>query len=478
MIKKITIFALLLSFSSFSQELVGSIPLELKKGTDVFQIVNETTKQTTFFLSDNKKVKAIRLNEKMQVVDTMSVPRPNSKYSKMIGTCGDKSNPMLFWASSNDKEILTQKFKFLEHKTSEQKYDLTFIGEKVVEEFSLNGNFYIISVIKNTNSLKFYVFNETEKTEKTIDLNGFNFLDSDIKRTTFYNVLLENFYGKQESGSIEKITSDSPISLALSYKKRKVYLENNKLTFTFDNNSLYTQLIMVDLKTFIVKEKMIKKPDLMKDPSAEVNELESNSFLHQDKLFQIKSSPNLIKFSIKDLDDKILYENTIHKEKPIDFSNSEVFLENGSSKNKKTIENSKFIRKVNNQSPAISCYKQDDTILVTIGSVSQVQQQMSNKMMVGAMFGVAGVLLASALSSPTMENFNAYANREVTYVNCLFNQTGEHITGSVKPLAFEKIRIYLENNPTVSSQTIFKLENDYYLGSFLKNEYSFRKFVN
>lgn len=479
MIKKITIFAsLLLSSSSFSQTLVGSISLDLKKGTNVFQIVNEKTKQTTLFLSDNKIVKAIQLNDKMQVLDSMTAQRPNSKYSKMIGACGDKLNPMLFWSSSNDKEILTQKFKISEHITSEQKYDLTFKGEKVIQEFSLNDNFYIISVIKNTNTLKFYVFNEKEKIEKIIDLNSYNFLDSDIKKTTFYNVLLENFYGRQESYSIEKITSESPISLALSYKKRKVYLENNKLTFTFDNNSLYTQLIIVDLESFIATEKMIKKPDLIVDVSLGVNLLESNSFLFEDKLFQIKSSPDLIKFSIKDLDNKILNENTIYREKPISFGNSEIFLENGSSKNKKNIENSKFIRKVNNQSPAISCYKQDDNILVTIGSVSPVQQQMSSGMMAGAMFGVAGVLLASALSSPTMENFNAYANREVTYVNCLFDQTGKHVVGSVRPLAFEKIRIFLENNPTVSSQTIFKLDNDYYLGSFLKKEYSIRKFVN
>jgi hypothetical protein len=266
MFKKITVISvLILSLNSFSQELVGLIPLDLKKDRDVFQVVNESTKETTLFLSDKKRVKAIRLSEKMQVLDSMSAERPDTNYSSMIGTCGDKSNPMLFWSSSNQKEIFTQKFNMSDHKVSEQKYLLDFKKEKVLQSFSLDENFYLVSVIKDTDILKFYIFNEKGKIEKTIDFNGYKFLDSDIKRTTFYKVLSETFYGTQDPYSIEKITSDSPISLALTRKKRKVYLDNinNKLTFTFDNNTLYTQLIIVDLVTFLASEKMIKKPDLI-----------------------------------------------------------------------------------------------------------------------------------------------------------------------------------------------------------------------
>jgi hypothetical protein len=55
MIKKITVISvLILSLNSFSQELVGLIPLDLKKDRDVFQVVNESTKETTLFLSDKK----------------------------------------------------------------------------------------------------------------------------------------------------------------------------------------------------------------------------------------------------------------------------------------------------------------------------------------------------------------------------------------------------------------------------------------
>lgn len=481
MIKKIIVLAVLvLGFNSFSQELVSLIPLDLKRDRDVFQVVNEATKETTLFLSDKKRVKAIRLSEKMQVLDSMSAERPDTNYSNMIGTCGDKSNPMLFWASSNDKEIFTQKFNMSDHKVSEQKYLLDFKKEKVLQSFSLNENFYLVSVIKDTDILKFYIFNEKEKIEKTIDFNGYKFLDSDIKRTTFYKVLSETFYGRQESFSITKITSESPASLALSYKKRKVYLDNNKLTFSFDNNTLYTQLITVDLVSFLATEKMIKKPDLINEIPYELNEIESNSFLFDNKLFQIKSSPDLIKFSIKDLENNILNENTIYWGKSIDIQNSDIMLENGSSKNKRKIDSEIFIRKMNNQSPAISCYKQDENLLVTLGSVSQVQQQMSGGMMVGAMFGVAGVLIASALSSPTMDNFNSYSNREITYVNCLFDQTGKHIEGTVRPLAFEKMRVFLEEAKDLSSQTIFKVGNTYYLGFFEKKsvEYSIRKFVD
>lgn len=88
-----------LSLTSFSQTLVSSIPLEMKKNRDVFQIVNESRKEVTLFLSDKTSINAVRLDDKIQIIDSLSTTRPEKKYSEMIGfvSIGEKgSNPKIF----------------------------------------------------------------------------------------------------------------------------------------------------------------------------------------------------------------------------------------------------------------------------------------------------------------------------------------------------------------------------------------------
>jgi hypothetical protein len=97
MFKKLLLVSLFLnSFISFSQELVNYTPIELKKNRDVFQIVNNDKKEVTLFVSDKIKVKAIRLNEKMQIIDSISTERPDKKkFTEMIGYNSTNSNAIL-----------------------------------------------------------------------------------------------------------------------------------------------------------------------------------------------------------------------------------------------------------------------------------------------------------------------------------------------------------------------------------------------
>ena len=107
MYKQCILLAMFLcSVISFSQEIVNSIPVALKKDKTVFQVVNDSTKETTVFVSDKEKVKAICLNKKMRIIDSLSTDRLNPKiYVGMIGYNGSKSNINLFWTSSNHKDI-------------------------------------------------------------------------------------------------------------------------------------------------------------------------------------------------------------------------------------------------------------------------------------------------------------------------------------------------------------------------------------
>jgi hypothetical protein len=473
MIRKIALI-LLLSISIFpamAQETVSKFPLALKKDRDVFQIVDSQKKEVLLFISDKQDVNALRLDEGMNIIDSMSAPRPEKKYSNMIGYNNSESGYRIFWAYQNMKEILTQRYDFGTKKVVTEKYSLPLEDEKVIQKFSTNGNFYVMSVLKNSNTVKLHTFNsEGKHSEKIIVLQGFRFFTPTYERTNFYSIFANGF-------GLKRITTESPTSLTDSSSKGKFYCQENKAIMTFDENFDYTQVITINLDTFAADEKFIKKAFI---PYTDRYELNSNSFLLGEKLYQVKiSSYNMI-LTIKDLNDNLLTEYRTINNVPIEFKNTDIIQENEGVKHTRILEKtSQFIAKINNFNLGVSGYKLDGLDMITLGCVSN--DHGSDGAVIGGamMFGIAGALIAAAITNPTMENFNAYANRKVVYINCLFDEKGQHVKGALKPLAFDGIRAFADGNKNSASETLFKIDRHYLFGFYDtgKKEYTFKKFV-
>lgn len=477
MLKKLFLTAFFLhSLLIFSQEVVNATAIDLKKKSDVFQTLNEKEKEVTLFFNDKVKVKAIRLNEKMQILDSISTERPAIKtYDGMIGYTLNNNNTRLFWSSNNYQEIFTQLFDFNSRKVETKKYSLILKEEKVLQKFSGKENFYILSVVKN-NTLKLHIFDkEGVYSEKIIPLNGFNFSKSDNTKSDLYGIFRENLLPFEAPFSLQNINAKSPTSLTDSAKKRKCYFDNEQIIITLDANVDYTQVLTIDLNNFSVVEKIVKQKLISEDRFY----LSSNSFYFENKLYQIKMSMEQFYFTIKDLNNNLIKEYKANSTTPIDFKNSAISQEgNDFFGGKKTLESSsQFIRKVNNLNAGIACYSLGENVLITIGGVSAPQQSAGQTTM--NQFGLIGSLIGSFAFNPTMESFNSYSNRKVVKIEGLFDANGKHIQGDLQPLAFDKIRTFFDKDNDVSSQTLFKI-NDYYLGYYdnKTKEYTIRKFVD
>ncbi|WP_269233927.1 hypothetical protein [Flavobacterium flavigenum] len=474
--KTFLLFLILTTINVFAQEVVNSTILELKKNRDVFQTVNHEKNTVTLFISDKEKVKAINLNDKMQIVDSISAERPNTKtYTNMIGYNSSNNGTRLYWSSNNHENILEQLYDFNNRKTTHKEYKLILKNEKVLQKFSENENFYILTVLKNSNIFKLYVFNnEGNFTEKMIPAERFHFLESDYKKSDLSGVFSENLPPFDPPFSLQNITAENPTSLTDAAKKRKCYFNNKQIIITNDSNIDFTQVILIDLKDFTATEKMVKKPYL----NGERAFLNSNSFYFDNKLYQIKTSSDTFHFTIKDLDDNIIKEYLANSTNPIEFKNSEIYQEGGSFGGKRVLENSsQFIRKTNNLSSALSCYHIGQNTLITFGGVSALQQ--STGQIFAGQFGLVGGVIGALAFNPAMESFNSYTNRKVVKIEGLFDTDGNHIKGELQPLAFDKIRTFFDKNNDVSSQTLFKMDA-YYLGYYdnKTKEYIFRKFAD
>lgn len=480
--KKLLLIALCLSVTfSFSQELVNYTPVELKRNRDVFQIVDNNKKETTLFISDKEKVKAILLNEKMQIMDSLSTERPDKKkYSEMIGYTAASSNARLFWSSRDRSFILSQLYDFRNRKTATQQVTLLLKNERVLQNFSSTDKFCILSIVRETSTLKLYVFDEDgDHVTKTIDLGNLRFYKKDYTKTNLYGVFEENLLPFEAPFSLQNIHTENPTSITDGAKKRKCYFDNDELVITLDSNVDYTQMLIIDLKNYTASEKIINKNIILAENRSSLN---SNSFYFDKKIYQMKSSSNSFFFSTKDLDGNVLKEYNVTPDSTIDFKNSEIYQQGGDFGGKRILENSsQFIRKVNNLNSGLSCYHIGENTLITIGSVSE-QKQASTPVFLGAgLVGVAASAIAGAAVgyyNATMDSFNSYSNRKVVKIECLFDKDNNHLTTELKPLAFDKIRTFFDDNKDVSSQTLFKMDANYYLGYYdnKTKEYIIRKF--
>lgn len=463
---------LLINISAFAQEIINSIPLELKKSSTVFQIANPKKNAVTLFVRDSVKIKAIYLNEKMQITDSITDKRPNPKtYTNIIGYNSSNGNTRLFWSSNNYETIFSQVFNPNSRESLLKECKLVLKNEKVIQKFSQDENFYILTVVEDSNIFKLYVFNnEGNFTEKIINTEGFHFFTLDYKKSDLYTAFSESLLPFEAPFSLQNITVENQTSLIDAAKKRKCYLKDKQLVITIDTNIDFTQVILIDLQSFTATEKMIKKQHLVGDRKF----LNSNSFYFDNKLYQLKTSSGIIYFTIKDLEDNILKEYFANSTKPIAFKNSEFFEQGGSLRGKRTLASSPlFILKVNSLSLGLSCYKTGPNTFITFGGVSELKQSTDQTTIND--FG----LTEEIVFSTSMEDFTSSSNRRVVKTEGLFDNAGNRIKGKLQPLASHKIISFFDKNNTISSQILFKLDA-YYLGYYdnKTKQYTFRKFVD
>ncbi|HEY1196709.1 hypothetical protein [Flavobacterium sp.] len=445
---------------SFSQEIINTIPVETHQNSRFFQVLNDSNKQTTLFaINDNENlIKAIQLDEKMQVINSASTEKADKSYPSIIGSiASDNITALLF--SSNKKKILFQSFDLKNNKITDKTFNLEFKDEVYLQDYSVGNKFVMLSIVKKSNIFKLYVFDESGNLEiKDIDLSGVKF----YHRTNLYDTFLEDFMPYEGQFSLAKITPETITTPTIAGKKRKSYILGNQIVISFDSNQNYTQLIYIDLNTYMVTSKNFLQPPFKNFSTTDVK---YNSFLIKDQLYQGKMSSKKMYLAIKDLNNNLIKEYILEKDSEIDFINSP--------KNRTVNKSSTaFFRNFifSNQSPlSISCYDINDNTLTTISSVSQNPSIGQAAMMsFGALGGIAAVALGSS------------SDKTANTINCLFDHQGNHIPGDLQRIALDKVEIFLTENKSIDSKILFKSTDSYYLGYFNNGakEFTIRKFVN
>lgn len=455
-----TLFVLTIFTASFGQTILNSHSINLRGSRNNHQILNAVNlqKEVFAFVTDKEKVTALKYNSALFFSDSLSMNRPDKEYEFMAGySFENNGNSRIYWASSDFKKIQSVMFDFESKTAKVDSFQFEFTDESILNTFSENNFFYILTLPKNNDQLKIYAFRKGEIYAKAIDFSANKFTDEKGKATTFYELIRQN--------GLEMIDNKILNPLFQTIGKTKMFIEGNKMFLTFDSNT-QTQILQVDLNTFSVTEQVIPQPILVKIGK-------SNSYFHQNKLYQVKTNDEELAIAATDLKSgELLKKYYAETKDTIAFRNSPLFSQTGNQRARVMRNTKKFLQRLANSEVGLSVYKTPNATMVTVGGARNVSSTG------GILIGIsAGVAMAATGTGGDFSNLFNDESLQSTYFEALFDDKFEHQNKPQQGLATDFMTQFMAEN-NFDLQTVFPYK-DYFVLSYYdskKKEFVMRKF--
>lgn len=453
--KKLLIFFLLLYKSVLlSQTVLNSYPLDFKKydeANQVLNVENTITHDVFVFATNTENITILKYNKALFLKNEFTVQRTNLENHSIIGySFSEDGNPTLYWATNDFKSFFVAKY-YLESKTYKMlSFKFPVSSQYVITTFQKNNLFYILSKHVSQPALIVYVFTNGIVEEKAFDFSSFTFQNRKTQFLTFNQVLQED--------PIEKIESDEYNPLFKSTKKSKAYIVNDHIILTFDYNPKKTQVFDINLENNDLTEKSFAQ-------SATQNAKKlSNSFLYNDKIYQINATQDELLLDVKDYKSgETVKSFKVMKNDTIRFKSSPLLAQGDNQKPKELKKTSKFLQRLSYLDVGVSVFKNNQNTLVTLGGIPRLER----------MYYTVNNELYSWDYTQTFHSENVFFESTL-------NRNSEFVNPEQQPLALDNINYFLDQNKKATLSNILKFNDFYILGYYdnVAKQYVMRKFTD
>lgn len=454
------LFVLTTFTASFGQTILNSHSINLRGSRNNHQILNAVNlkKEVFSFTSDKEKLTVLKYNEALFFKDSLSLNRPDKEYEFIAGySFENNGNPRVYWASKDFKKVKSIMFDFDSNTSKIDDFQFAFTDESILNIFSENNFFYILTLPKAKDQLKIYALRKGEVYIRLVDFSANKFLDEKGKTVSFNELIRNN--------GLEMIDNKSLNPLFQSVGKSKMYVDGIKMILTFDNSNR-TQVFEIDLNTFATVEKIIPQQILVKSGK-------SNSYYLKDKLYTLKTNEAELSIAAVDLKtEEVIKKYYADIKDTISFRNSPLFSQTGNQKGRILKNTKKFLQRLEASDVGISVYRTPNELMVTVGGVRSVTS--TGNIIMGFTAGAA--LIASGSGGDIGGLFND-GELQSTYFEALFNDKFEHQNIAQRALAADAISQFLNEND-VELQSVFTFKEHYILSYYdpKKQEFIMRKF--
>ncbi|OXA81875.1 hypothetical protein SAMN05444397_105281 [Flavobacterium aquidurense] len=468
--KKI-IFLFLLSSNSllFSQTILNSYPLDLKKSYGAEQILTAENKQTHevfVFAADSENISILKYNSSLFLTDQYKGPLKDVDDKSLVGYSFSADGlPTLYWSTKNYGTIIATKY-FFGNKTSKN-LNFVFTSEKqsIITQFQLENSYNLLVKDLEEQTLILYTFGNGTVEQKIFDFSAFKFQNSNTKFVTFNYVIQQN--------PIEQIGTDEYNPLFKTTAKSKLYIFPNRFVLTLDHNPKKTQVFDINLETEEIKEKDFTQSLILKPKKR------SNSFFQDNKLYQTIASDEEFFLDIKDYNsDKTLKSFHITKNDTIDFKTSPLLIQREGEKAKALKTTKKFLNNLSYLDIGLSVFKNKENTLITLGGTPNMARQGS--IFISSYYPFEDFGFYDNGSSYYPPNYSSgYIHTESVYFESVWNPDFAIVKQEqLEPLAIDNIYYFMSLNKQIALDNILKYKDFYILNYYdtASKQFIMRKF--
>ncbi|KAA1246199.1 hypothetical protein [Aquimarina sp. RZ0] len=477
MTKKIALLISILCtyFSVQAQEKVLELPDSFSStpslSKESYALPNQLLDGLMLLLEERKKFKSYLFDANYALKAKITTEVLPHKYKNLLGYNIHENNYSLFFTNNRNTKFGVQIFDFKNEVSSIKLLDFKLKKEMFIDAVNYKNKIHILTVSKGTSDLNIYTFDKNLTAHKNVvslkhleyknPINGFTFFA--------HNIFSHN--------DIAKIESNSPNVIETTSKEIKIYQQNQQLILSFDHRIKNTHLYYIDLNTYQTTHKTIEKPSYKEEGF-----VKSNSYIFDNKIFQIASSNKKMKFTIKDLSTKEkIREYAIHKKDTITFKNSPIIQEGGGafpgiSENqvREMEKTAKYLRKISSANLGISVYKVDGKYNIILGGTKKINSGGT----FASGFGTVGTIGSTGAFSvgfnPTFYGYGGYSSTKSTYINCLFDVNFNHVKGDIPLNSFDRINDFEDTLDDPFAVNLFRHHQQLHFGYFDRKDKTYK----
>ena len=472
------IFLTQIFFSLSAQDQVYRTEIKLESGIgvnrEILPIVSSDTFQLIFL--DRNSVQVLELDQHFYEISKYSMMRDYTN-SNLLGYSLGEDGIHLFLADSKMRKFSIETLKPGGSKSTVQTFYFPHKKERFLQAFNYKNKFFLLSVKKFSSELSLYEFEGDYLIgEKTIDLSDHNFSSHS------YPDLYSNVTGIEGYGTALKmavVNTNEPISLELASDPSKLYVREGEIVITIDNELSNTKIITIDIDTYDHKYQMVNHESLN---CGNALNIVSNSFLQDNKLFQVKACNSRLNLMVKDLETNETIKVFQLEEDDNSLMNSPAIQLGGTSlytsPTDHEMNNFKAVlRKISKSDVGVAVNLLDQEYLLTIGGHLEVKN-IASRLHAPVGGGTVSTPYGSvSLPSynPTMVSFNGSKYSRTVYFKSILNQlTLDHQSGEAPDSSFDIINefeINLQNDLEIN--TLFRINHNYLYGVYDKKKQVF-----
>lgn len=421
------LFVAVLTFNLvFSQTSSLEVPISFFKHRNLknienYSISDSETENLAIILMRKGDIFCQLYSKDFQLLEEVQNYETERKYSNLIGYSENgKDSYSLIFASVDKKEFESIIVNFENSTITNQKIDLDLGKEIYLSTVQYNGKPILLTATRD-NMIILREFTDSS----TIKEYGRFQIDQNDKEQQLINTDYFFFFASNRSGTLTKIDSSVPNKLKRTSKENKLYLEDDKIFLTFENDDSHTSLNVIDLKNNNIISKTLPYPE------GRTSRFKNfNSFVKDEHFFHIASSKEEMLFQVKDFDNNVIKDYYVAQEDDILFRNSDLIQDGSTFQSKKRLlETTKqYLRKITSGNLGIAIHEQDDFNIVTLGSHTVIKSGGGYAFPAGpAMLPVSsGPVFIAPTYNPTFSSFNSYGASKDVYFNTVLDEDYDH----------------------------------------------------